>query len=285
MIYIYATLAGIVAFALRSWGRSLQYIFPPDAITYMHMSKGGMALNPFRLRWLIPKLIGDHERTWLIAYPVALILTCPLMCWFAELNGINGLWAVAIWCALPLWDLLSKWAGVVDPFAWCFALGAASLSLAGYTVAALITAIVAGMVAPKAVIFSALWSRNPLILVGLIPVIIRELTAKRGEPLVHADVINHPWIAAMKHNGPHLHDMKNLLFPWGACLVGFMTIPLFHAITITVAYSQMFRAIDVSRLYMWAAPVVIVATVANVPEAYMPVAVLATWFNPFRPVV
>ena len=285
MTYIYATLAGMLAFALRAWGRSLKYIYPPDAVTYMHMSKGGAAPNPFRLRWLVPKLIGDRQKLWGALYPLALVMTCPLLCWFAELNGVNGLWTVALWCALPLWDLLSKWGGVVDPFSWCVALGAACLSLAGYTVAAFLAAIVAGMVAPKAVVFAALWSQDPWILVGLIPVAIRELTAKRGEPLVHPDVINHPWLMSMQKNGPHLHDMKNLLLPWGACLIGFMAVPLFHVVTLTVAYAQMFRAIDISRLYMWAAPVVIVATIAHVPEAYMPVAVIVTWFNPFRPVV
>jgi hypothetical protein len=285
MIYIYATLAGIVAFAVRLWGQGMDISYPPDAVTYQHMGKGGAACNPFRHRWMIPRLLGDNRKLWLIAYPVALILTAPLLCWFGELNGINGLWAVALWVALPLWDILTRNSGIIDPFAWLSALLAACLSLAGYHLVAVLAACLAAMIDPRAMIFAALWALDPLLLVGLVPVAICEWKAPHGQPLMHADVINHPWLSSMQKNGQYVHDAPNMLLPWGACLVGLMALPLIHVVTLCIAYGQMFRAIDLSRLYMWAAPVVIVATVQFIPDAWMPVAVLATWFNPCRPVV
>ena len=285
MIYLYATLAGVVAYGLRLWGRSIQMDAPPDAITYMYMSRGDAVANPFRLRWLMPTLIKERPNIWIYGGASAWILTAPLIAWFAELHGINGLWASLIWVALPIQDIVSSHAGTIDPFAWLVALLTACLSVAGFNVAAIICVCLAGMIAPKAVIFSALWALNPWLLLGIAPVIIAHLLQPTGEPIVHPEIIKHPWKSSMNKNGPLLHDYKNLLAPWGICLVGLMTLPLMYVPVVVIAYAQMFRAVDMSRLYMWAAPVLIIFTVPVIPEQYLLIAVLGTWFNPFRPKV
>ena len=285
MGYLYATLIGLGAFAIRLWARNLSFNMPSDSFTYSRMSFGEAVPNPFRIRWLIPKMFGRYGHLWLIVAPVALLGTCPLIYWFGNLHGISSLWLVALWVALPLWDILSAHAGIVDQFSWVFALAVACLSLAGYFWFAIGLVMVAAAVAPKTVVFAALWSLNPWLLLGLIPAGIAYWKAPKGEPVMHADIINHPWKSAMEKNGMFLHDAKALLMPWGACLFGLATIPLIHVVTVAVAYAQMFCAIDRARLYMWAAPVLLVATVTAIPGEWLPIAFFVTWFNPWRSIV
>jgi hypothetical protein len=52
--------------------------------------------------------------------------------------------------------------------------------------------------------------------------------------------------------------------------------------SLALAYSQLFRATDRARLFMWAAPVMLVAAMRVIPETMLPVAVLVTWYNPWR---
>jgi hypothetical protein len=73
-----------------------------------------------------------------------------------------------------------------------------------------------------------------------------------------------------------------MLLPWGGLLAGLLTFNPAVWLSMAVAYSQLFRATDRVRLYQWAAPVLIVATLNTVPAPLLPMIAAVTWFNPCR---
>lgn len=284
--YTISVVIGIIAYGLRAWGRRFEFETPPDALSYFAMARGRAVPDPFRLRWMIPFLMRTDKRIpWALMNGISLILTCPLIYWFAEIHGVNPLISVALWVALPLWDILSRLIGMIDQPALLIALLAACLHGEGLHYWAYGVGFLGASIAPKTVIFLVLWMLDPVFLIGLVPVGVAYLFSPRGEPLIHGEAIRKPWRSSMLKNSPHLHNMKELLLPWGACLVAFHEFPLQYVPLILISYSQLLRALDRSRLYMWAAPILIILAVAQIPEAFFIPAFLISWFNPFRPSV
>ena len=85
---------GLLAVALRFWGNNTQLQDTPDSRAYTAMCRGVPVRNPFRLRWLLPKLLPDNSWIWWGVSSSALVLTCPLLAMFAEAHGVPGVWAV-----------------------------------------------------------------------------------------------------------------------------------------------------------------------------------------------
>jgi hypothetical protein len=216
---------------------------------------------------------------------VGLALTIPVMYLFAEASGVPGLWAVALWASLPIIDVLSRMQGIVDHIAWPLALLSAWLFTLGVPWAGIIGAVVAGAVDPRAPVFVFAWTLHPGALLGLITVPAAMSLARRGDPLMHSDVILDPWRSARHRNGQFLHSCRDMLAPWGAGLAALLALSPAVIVSLAVGYGQMFRAIDRVRLYQWAAPAVLVVALRVIPGAWLPVAVALTWFNPFRPEV
>lgn len=282
--FLYAMALGAVAIAVRSW--AYQTYFPPDHHTYKAMSEGRSAPNPFRLRWLYPALMpAGATRAWSVVSTVGVFLTLPAVFLFATASGVSGLWAVLLWASLPLVDVLCRMRGIVDHIAWPVALLTGAFFKLDMPGAGIIAALIAGMIDPRIPVFAAAWTLHPGALLGLIPVIGANAIKTHGAPLMHGDVILHPWRSARDRNGRYAHSAADLIAPWGACLAGIFSVSPAVAVSLAVSYGQMLCAIDRVRLYQWAAPAVIVAALQVIPTAWLPVAVLVTWFNPYRPEV
>jgi len=279
---VHSLIIGIIAVAVRFWSNTLGVYESPDTRVYLAMSRGTLLRNPYRLRWLLPKILPPREWVWWGVSMTALVISCPLMAMFAESAGVPGIWAVLLWVSLPVWNVNIKLGMLVDSVAWMLALLAVVLSVHGYSFGAILSAMVAGMVAPKAPVFAALWVLNPWLLLGLVPVGIGQLLLPRGRALCDEPVLNEPWKTGMRYHGKHIHDVKELLLPWGGCMAAVFCGDWRVIPAVVVAYAQLLISTDSARLYMWAAPVVVVAALKMIPEPLLIIAVLMTWFNPFR---
>lgn len=279
-----ATAIGVVMLGYR-WYTALNPVsFAPDMITYSNMSKGRPAPDPFRLRWLLPALMPEGtQKGWKLIGLFGLLASFPALYLFAESAGASGLWAVMLWGSLPVIDVLWRMRGIVDHVSWPVALVAAAALLNGWTTIGILLVVISGMLDPRLPVFVAAWTLNPLGLLGLIPAVIAHALLKKGQPYIHPEIINHPWQSAKRENGHLLRDPKTVLLPWGACLFGILNLSGALLASLLIAYGQMICAIDRVRLYMWAAPVLIVATLGIVPEVWLPLAVIVTIMNPWRP--
>lgn len=72
---------------------------------------------------------------------------------------------------------------------------------------------------------------------------------------------------------------QTLLFPWGAALVGLMSVP---PLSVILAYLQLGAAQDRARLYQWIGPSVCLAAVPWIPDPYAVPIVILHWMNPWR---
>jgi len=274
---------GIIAAFVRFWGNSLGLYESPDTRVYKSMCNGMKLRNPYRLRWLLPYLLPPREWIWWSVSMAALVVSCPLMAMFAEANGVPAIWAVLLWVSLPIWNINIRLGMMPDPVAWMLALLAVVLSVNGYILPAIAVAMVAGMVAPKAPVFAALWVLNPWLLIGLVPVVIGHFLLPKGRALCDEPILNEPWKTGMKIHGGHIHDATELLLPWGGCMAAMFCGDWRILPAVFVAYAQLLRSTDSARLYMWAAPVVIIGALKVITvEPLLIIAVLATWFNPYR---
>jgi len=255
----------------------------PDFLTYQAMSQGRPAADPFRTRWLLPALMnGNALKGWHTVGLVGLVLSFPALYLFVETVGASGLWAVVIWGSLPVIDVLYRMRGMIDHVAWPVALLAGTFVVSGHIIPAGILIALSAMLDPRTVMFIFAWTLNPWTLLGLVPFAVASLILPKGEPYIHPEIIKHPWASSKKVNGPFLLNPKMTLIPWGVCMFGLLDLSLTVILSLIFAYAQMFRAIDRIRLFMWAAPALIIATLGIVPEAWLPLAVLVTIMNPWK---
>ena len=253
----------------------------PDGIRYVQRVN---LPSPFHLRWLIPYLCRDESTRWDVA------------AW----AGLAGL-------IVGTWGLAGGWAGVAAALLVAVlpsvrfnlthrvlvdlpALGLATLSAAawvhGWTVPALVLAVVAGAAKESAPIFAALFAWSPLLLVGMVAPLVIHLSRTRGPDTLgehHAWILAHPVQASRQYHAGFLSTLDpRLVLPWGACVVALAAPSWQLAAVLTAAYAQLAVATDTVRLYQQAAPVVAVAAVTAVPWQWWPVLVVVTAFNPLR---
>lgn len=282
---VYSLAIGAAWLLLRVW-LNKDTGFSTDAGVYFAMSQGTKAPNPYRLRWLVPKLMpatasfGD----WVTISAASLWLSFPCMYLFAESLGVNGLWACTLWGALPVVCILWRIPALIDHFAWPLGLLAATMFLRGHVVAGIVIILIGGLTEPRLPVMVAAWTLNPIPLLGLIPVGILHKLAPEGpaEILENSEPILHPWRSGMRHNGCLIQSAKDMILPWGALLAGLCSASGALLVSLAAAYGQLLRATDRVRLYQWAAPVMIVAALRVLPEWSLPLAVAVTWFNPYR---
>ena len=286
MTIVFALVIGAVMLGLRKWNLHYGEYFPPDHASYLAMSEGRPVPTPFRERWLYPFLMRRaSERAWWWVSNIGALLTFPLVALFAEAKGLNGLWACALWGALPTVDVLWRMKGIVDHVAWPLALLTGWLIVSGHLAAGLAVCMVAGFVDYRVPVMVAAWTLQPGALLGLLPFFGLHACTRKGPPLMHSDWILRPYATARDVCGRYLHDVREMVLPWGACLAGLLSASPALWLSLAVSYGQLLRGHDRVRLYGWAAPVLIVCALRVIPVQWLPVAVIFTWFNPWRPVV
>ena len=167
---------------------------------------------------------------------------------------------------------------LTDAPAMCFAVLAALLPWPFNVIVALI----GGFARETVPVFAALyaWSLWPLI--ALIPIGAWALFAPEGaDPIKRESWLARPFKTAMEFKHGEWREFGAMVTPWGGALAA-LAFPSPHLFaTIAVAYAQLVVATDFTRLFVWAAPVVVLHA-AQVPVEWMlPLAVFHIT-NPWR---
>jgi hypothetical protein len=203
----------------------------------------------------------------------------------ALLLAVGGL----LVCGLPgVWRIHLRWPVLVDATAMTWAVGSAIALQHHCYVLGVALALVAGCIKESGPIFAACYAWHPLALVGLAAPILRKLVAPVGPDIFdeqEASILAHPLRAGLAAHAGRWLDPGMMLTPWGVALLGALitprsTFPML-IITLMLAYGQLLVATDSVRLYQWAAPPLILATISVVPPEFAVVALLVHLLNPW----
>ena len=254
-----------------------------DGRFYLAAGVGTVPPRPYHLRWLLPRILGSSLNAWRVVSWLSLILTAPAMAWHLRAHGgAQALTGALIWACLPLFRVCARCPVLVDAPAVLVALVIATLA-GGHPATAAGVAALSGTLSERAWLFAALWSWSPMPLAGALGVALVAALRRPGSiPSWARAWLTHPMREARRRHGPLLDDPGALVLPWGACAVavaGHWTLAA--AITVGVAYAQIFVANDMTRLYQWAAPSVLGVALPMIPPWARPLAVGVTWFNPW----
>lgn len=251
-----------------------EYPTSPDGWFYLRAGAGHHVPHPYRLRWLLPRLLGAVPRRWaLLTY--ASLAAMPPAAWFyfsgRGLSGAGLAIATALLCALPGHRLSLRFPVLLDAPSFTGALLVAGLAERGLLLPAVVAALLLGATRESAPIFAALWAWHPAPLLGLLAVGWWRPRAAPGEAW-----LQHPVREALllrRRIGP---DASLYLRPWGAALLG-LTVPTGQNLaTLLLAHAQLLMAQDCCRLVIWAAPVLCANAASVIPSAWGGIAVLVT---------
>jgi hypothetical protein len=278
--------------ALRALGRLREphVTLSPDGRRYLAMAAGRPAAFPFALRWLLPALCSTSVRRWRGCTAVHLGALPPLLAVWLTGRVDDPAACVAgglLVCGLPgVWRIHLRWPVLVDPAAMAWALASAVCAQHRLWLPAVAAAVVAGCIKETAPAFAACYAWHPVALVGLLAPLVRAATTRPGEDIEgEMDILEHPIRASrITHAGRWL-DPSLMLTPWGVCLLAPAAgVPLagpILAVTLTLAYGQVFVAVDTVRLYQWAFPPAIAATLDVVPARLAFAALALHLLNPW----
>ena len=252
----------------------------PDGARYFAAAKQRVA-RPFHYRWLLPRLLGQDVRKWKWTTHAALWACLPLMFVYAGL-GWRGVAAGAMVTGLAgVWSFNRRLPVLVDGTAMAFALASAVAVQHGLWPLGLVLALVGGCVRETSPVFAALYAWNPLALIGLLAPALRHLQREGPDVLDDKNrwILDHPMKASREYHAGL--QRAHYILPWGAAIVALSNFSPQLALTLAVAYGQLFVVTDTVRLYMWAFPVVLAAAVHAVPLVWLPVLVALQIANPF----
>ena len=279
----------IVLLALGRVSRP-EWSISPDGRRYLALAAGRPVPLPFALRWLLPRLCSTSLLRWRWCTAAHMVALPPLVAvWLTGWIG-DGRACVAgglLVCGLPgVWRIHLRWPVLVDPAAMAWAVASAVAARERWWVAAAVLALVAGCIKETAPVFAACYAYHPLALVGLLAPALRALTAPRGDdPENDPEILDHPFRSSRRaHRGRWL-DPRLMLAPWGLCLLAPAAaeprLLAVLALTAAVAYGQLLVAVDTVRLYQWAAPPAILATMTVVPPRLAVLGLLLHLANPW----
>ena len=262
----------------------------PDGRRYLAMGAGRPAHLPFGLRWLLPAVCGASLTRWRWSTAIYLGLLPPLLVvWLSRWINHPGLLVAGgvLVCGLPgIYRTHLRLPVLVDAPAMAWALGAAIAAHHGSWLLAVALALLAGSIKEPAPIFAACYAWSLLPLAGLVAPLVRRLVGRFGDDVEgEEDRLRHPIrTGRLDHTGMWF-EATAMATPWGACLLATLTtdratIPML-VVTVLLAYGQLFIAGDTVRLYQWAAPPVILATLTVLPPRWAVAALLAHLLNPW----
>jgi hypothetical protein len=289
-----AALLGALGLYLLGRVRHPQIDLSPDGRRYLAMGAGRPAALPFALRWLLPAICRGSVVRWRWCTAIHLVLLPPLVSiwlshWFQEALplAVGGL----LVCGLAgVWRIHLRWPVLVDAAAMTWAVGSAIALQHRYYLLGVALALVAGSIKESGPIFAACYAWHPLALAGLVAPALRRLTAPVGPDIFderEAWILAHPVRAGLAAHVGRWLDPFVMLTPWGIGLLGlggFMVersiVPMVLT-TVALAYAQLLVATDSVRLYQWAAPPVILATMTVLPPGLAPASLLVHLLNPW----
>lgn len=241
----------------------------PDGTMYLQAGRGDTSPLPYSLRWLLPWLLKTN--LWLWQYLTIASLLCSglllitISSLVASINVVGAVVLMTLWLMLPMNRLNLQYIPLVDAPATMIAIIAATSAACGHLYLAIFLSLLSGTCKETAPVLAYLVAALPLgwtaaspLLLGVIAPAIRYLVSKPG-PIPQ----NFPWLinplasARQQHRG-YLLDPRALLLPWGALLILMPhSLGLHLGVALLFSYGQMIMANDLTRLYQWSAPVVI----------------------------
>ena len=253
----------------------------PDSYRYLAAGQGQRTYRPFNRRVLLPWLCGSDERRWWLVSYSALVSLPVLMAVYVLQNGVSlqaAAFAALLIALLPSVLFWLKTPVLTDQFGIATALFAAVLPWPWN----LIVCTVGAFGRETVPIFAAIYSWDPVLLVGLIPIGVWSLIAPVGKDQMKREAwLDHPFQTSWSFKKDRLRDIQLWVTPWGAALAG-LFFPSAQLVTaMFVAYTQTIIATDAVRLYVWAAPVLILQA-CHVDAAWMVPLVMFHWTNPWR---
>lgn len=234
--------------------------------------------KPFNRRILFPSICGDSILRWKLLTYISLVALPFLVAVYVNGNWQQSLFAIILMAGLPSMQFWYKNPVLVDAPAICMALAAALLPWP-YNLAVVTVGAFGRETVP---VFAAIYAWNPVLLLGLIPVISWMFMAPQGtDQLKRENWLDHPIKTAVAFKKGKWLNPDYMIFPWGAGLLALFNPSFQLATAAGIAYAQLLVATDWTRLYVWAAPVVILNSVYIGGEWMIPLAVIHL-FNPKR---
>lgn len=248
-------------------------LLSPDSLHYLRAAEGLAVPHPYRLRWLLPRLLGPHPERWRTLTRLSLAWT-PLaaVAYFASrgLADAHVAFAAALLCALPALRLPARLPVLTDAPAFAMALLCAALAPRHPWAAALLS-LPLGAARETAPLFAAIWSWSPVPLVGILAA---GWWRPAADPSPAEPWLVHPWREAWALRRRVGLDADIYLRPWGAALLGL--VPTWQvAATVALAHVQLLVAVDTLRLTVWCAPV-LAFHAAAIPPAWWALALVVT---------
>lgn len=250
----------------------------PDSLYYLALAKGEKVPRPFCGRLLLPLLLRENIRAWNVLVAIWFVVGG---CAMYTLAG-NNVMATLLWVWLPntrfhlRHPILTDLAGIVVPMA-------AAAWLPHTPVALVAVALLVGVTREWGVIWFAVLTGSPWPLVGLASTALAYWRSGRPAQQGDPDFISNPFQTVSRYRMGHVFNYRLMLLPWGmvlplAILSGHMPWHWF-----LLAYLPLIIATDHARIYLYAAPVLILAALqAPVPAFLWGGIVLAHVFNPYR---
>ncbi|WP_424535598.1 hypothetical protein ACOZ38_36800 [Sphaerisporangium viridialbum] len=287
-VALVAFVAGIVLIAI---GRlNVVESVSPDGHRYRALGAGEHVSMPFALRWLLPRVCRDSLVRWRINALLHLAVLPPLLTlWLRHWIHDDKLLVVGalLVCGLSgIWRITLRWPVLVDATALTWAVGSAVAFHYDLWVLGVALALVAGCIKESGPVFAACYAWTPLALIGLAAPLIRALTVRVGtDVMAQPHVTRQPVLASRVHHLGKWFDARAMVLPWGvgvlAALATQSQIVAMLAVTLLLAYAQLVVATDTARLYHWAAPPVILATMTVLPPHWAVLALVVHLFNPW----
>lgn len=249
---------------------ALVYLTPPrscpDGMTYLLSAGGVPVCRPFQWRlWpamyrgavvadaegVALQVWADRAQRWMQA--VAVLVTALL------LPGPAGLLYLALKSTRT--HLSWSWTGDAVALAMAVACGWAGLPWWGLA----LVGCAAGAWHERGPVFGALFAWSPWPLVGLLVPMVAALVRPVGRPMPHeVEVLSRPLGSALEYH--RAAPLWAWVVPWGGALAGLTALDVRGWLVVAVAYGQSVIAVDRTRLYGWAAPVLCVAAAGVLGE-------------------
>lgn len=254
------------------------YAKTPDGRRYIAMSAGARVERPYSLRWLAP-FVCRTDIAWIILSHTS-VAACAILAIFYAHSWAAAFLVLGL-SGVTLFNL--RHPILVDAPAMALALGAALAWRAGWWPVALGLSIAAGATKETGPVFASAWAWSPVLLIGMIAPALRWFV-KPG-----ADVIQDEASEARKDLRRRIvaqrrkySDPSHLILPWGVCVLGLAHPSAQLVVVLLLAYGQLLVATDTVRLFAWAFPVMIAATIHNVSSEWLIPLVAIHVANPFR---
>lgn len=250
----------------------------PDTAYYLALAKGEKVPRPFCGRWLLPLLLRDRIRWWGVMVAACFLVGSAAMYTLAG----GSLVAAALWLWLPntrfhlRHPVLVDLPGIVLPMA-----AAAWVPHEWRYVAPM--ALLIGAVREWGVIWYAVLLMSPWPLVGLASVAFGY--GRFGREMQEGDnpFITNPFSTISRYRMGHVFNWKLMLLPWGMVLPMALISGQFNWWVFLLAYLPLIIATDHARIYLYAAPVLILmALAAPIPASWWGAVLLLHVFNPYR---